>query len=91
MLSICTSALPRPPWEQLLYAVSAILMTVLFVGILTAAYLEAVRLMEPVVNRACEENGEIHTLKRFDLRNIAALSSGDRGGTGGGDGGTKSG
>ncbi|XP_072040458.1 transmembrane protein 131-like isoform X2 [Amphiura filiformis] len=83
MLSICTSALPRPPWEQLLYAVSAVLMTVLFMGILTAAYLEAVRLMEPVVNRVCEENGEINKLKRFDLRNIPVFNSGDGGGGGG--------
>ena len=68
-------------------------MLVLFVGILTAAYLEAVRLMEPVVNRVCEENGEINKLKRFDLRNISVMSGGgdDGGGGGGRGGGSKSG
>ena len=91
MLSICSSALPRPQWEHLLYIISVILMGILFLGILTASYLEALRLTEPMAVRvSAEENGEVSKLKRFDLRNIASgIKIGGGGGGASGGGGAK--
>ncbi|XP_071786597.1 transmembrane protein 131-like [Asterias amurensis] len=93
MLSICSSALPRPQWEHLLYIISVILMGILFLGILTASYLEALRLTEPMAVRvSAEENGEVSKLKRFDLRNIASgIKIGGGGGGASGGGGAKTG
>ena len=97
LLSSCAAALPRPQWEHLLYIISVILMGVLFLGILTASSLEALRLTEPLPpDRAqpgsCppEEGGEAGRLKRFDLRNIAAgIKIGGGGGGANGGGGAK--
>ncbi|XP_038063228.1 transmembrane protein 131-like [Patiria miniata] len=88
MLAVCSAALPRPQWEHLLYIISVILMGILFLGILTASYLEALRLTEPMaVQVTSEENGEVSKHKRFDLRNIASgikIGGGGGGASGGG-------
>ncbi|XP_022100300.1 transmembrane protein 131-like isoform X2 [Acanthaster planci] len=93
MLSTCAAALPRPQWEHLLYIISVILMGVLFLGILTASYLEALRLTEPMPATQPgppEEKGEMGRLKCFDLRSIAAgIKIGGGGGGASGGGGAK--
>ncbi|XP_078684163.1 transmembrane protein 131-like isoform X1 [Branchiostoma floridae x Branchiostoma belcheri] len=50
-LGPCAAAMPRPPWEHMLYVSCAFLMTVLFIGVLMAAYLESERITEPLNRR----------------------------------------
>nr|XP_002123137.3 transmembrane protein 131 [Ciona intestinalis] len=75
MLPACQAAIPRPPWERSLYYVITILMVVLFIGVLLAAYLEAINILEPYVRSyQLRESGDrdgTAKLKPFNLRNIA--------------------
>nr|XP_006822284.1 PREDICTED: transmembrane protein 131-like [Saccoglossus kowalevskii] len=47
LLPMCSTALPRPPWEHLLYAATICLMITLFMGVIMVSYLEALRFIEP--------------------------------------------
>ncbi|XP_033110665.1 transmembrane protein 131-like [Anneissia japonica] len=70
LLSSCAAVIPRPHWESLLYLVTAILMNVLFLGVLMASYLESLRFSDLVPTQFSHTNGEVDQSKRFDLRNV---------------------
>uniref|UniRef100_A0A8C9WAD2 Transmembrane protein 131 n=1 Tax=Scleropages formosus TaxID=113540 RepID=A0A8C9WAD2_SCLFO len=47
MLAVCTDALPRPSWELGLYVTVCVIMSLMFLVVITTAYLEAQGIWEP--------------------------------------------
>ncbi|XP_077984160.1 transmembrane protein 131-like [Glandiceps talaboti] len=75
MLPYCSSAIPRPAWEHLLYAATICLMITLFIGVLMVSYLEAMRFQEPIhlTRKKVLQDQGVDKTKRFDLRNISGM------------------
>ena len=78
LLSRCSSALPRPHWEPVLYYSIMCIMSFLFLCICLAAYFEGDRIiMADIIRRKLKVSNSTQTFdkgKVFDLRNVAGLS-----------------
>ena len=78
LLSRCSSALPRPHWEPVLYYSIICIMSFLFLCICLAAYFEGDRIiMADIIRRKLKVSNSTQTFdkgKVFDLRNVAGLS-----------------
>ncbi|KAI0212835.1 transmembrane protein 131 [Lamellibrachia satsuma] len=80
MLSKCTSALPRPTWEPLVYYSTVCAMVFLLVGVLVAVYFDADRILAAdIVKRQLKQLGVssgpqgFDKSKIFDLKTIAGV------------------
>ena len=80
MLSKCTSALPRPTWEPLIYYSTVCAMVILLFGVLVAAYFDADRIIAAdIVKRHLKQLGigsspqGFDKSKIFDLKTIAGV------------------
>ena len=80
MLSKCTSALPRPMWEPLVYYSTVCAMVFLLVGVLVAVYFDADRILAAdIVKRQLKQLGVssgpqgFDKSKIFDLKTIAGV------------------
>ncbi|XP_070197652.1 transmembrane protein 131-like isoform X2 [Littorina saxatilis] len=77
LLSRCSSALPRPHWEPVLYYCIMCIMSFLFLCICLAAYFEGDRIiMADIIRRKLKVSNATQTFdkgKVFDLRNVAGL------------------
>lgn len=78
LLSRCSSALPRPHWEPVLYYCIICIMSFLFFCICLAAYFEGDRIIvADIIHRKLKVSNSTQTFdkgKVFDLRNVAGLS-----------------
>ena len=78
LLSRCSSALPRPHWEPVLYYSIICIMSFLSLCICLAAYFEGDRIiMADIIRRKLKVSNSTQTFdkgKVFDLRNVAGLS-----------------
>ena len=73
MLSKCAAALPRPPWEPILYYSTMCLMGFLLFGVLVASYIEADRhFTADIIKRRVRSSLAFDKTKVFDLNQIAA-------------------
>ncbi|XP_076446798.1 transmembrane protein 131-like isoform X2 [Babylonia areolata] len=79
LLSKCSSALPRPQWEPVLYYSIICIMSFLFFCIFLAAYFEGDRIiMADIIHRKLKVSNSTQTFdkgKVFDLRNAAGLNA----------------
>uniref|UniRef100_A0AAX7SX49 Transmembrane protein 131 n=1 Tax=Astatotilapia calliptera TaxID=8154 RepID=A0AAX7SX49_ASTCA len=71
MLATCAETLPRPTWELQLYIIVSIVMSSMFLIVITTAYLEAQSIWEPFKRRvSVESNSTLETGRPFNLRDI---------------------
>ncbi|XP_075901839.1 transmembrane protein 131 isoform X4 [Nelusetta ayraudi] len=71
MLAACAESLPRPSWELELYIIVCLIMSCMFLLVLTTAYLEAQSIWEPFKKRvSVESNSSLETGRPFNLREI---------------------
>ena len=76
MLSKCTSALPRPSWEPLLYYSTVCAMVILLFGVLVAAYFDADRIIAAdIVKRHLKQLGIGSSPQGFDKSKIFDLKT----------------
>ncbi|XP_070552188.1 transmembrane protein 131-like isoform X2 [Ptychodera flava] len=76
MLPHCSSAIPRPAWEHLLYAATICLMITLFMGVLMVSYLEALRFHPAAtLHRRRVLSDQFDKNRRFDLKTISGIKS----------------
>uniref|UniRef100_A0AAX7VPR8 Transmembrane protein 131 n=1 Tax=Astatotilapia calliptera TaxID=8154 RepID=A0AAX7VPR8_ASTCA len=75
MLATCAETLPRPTWELQLYIIVSIVMSSMFLIVITTAYLEAQSIWEPFKRRvSVESNSTLETGRPFNLRDIEKFS-----------------
>ena len=78
MLSKCAAALPRPPWEPILYYSTMCLMGFLLFGVMVASYIEADRhFTADIIKRRVRSSLTFDKTKVFDLNQIAASVKAD--------------
>ncbi|XP_053716578.1 transmembrane protein 131 isoform X3 [Synchiropus splendidus] len=76
MLATCAGTLPRPSWELELYVVVSLVMSFMFLVVITTAYLEAQSIWELFQRRlSAESNSSMETGRPFNLRDIVQLHS----------------
>uniref|UniRef100_A0A3Q2VV07 Transmembrane protein 131 n=1 Tax=Haplochromis burtoni TaxID=8153 RepID=A0A3Q2VV07_HAPBU len=74
MLATCAETLPRPTWELQLYIIVSIVMSSMFLIVITTAYLEAQSIWEPFKRRvSVESNSTLETGRPFNLRDIVQI------------------
>ena len=78
MLSKCAAALPRPPWEPILYYSTMCLMGFLLFGVMVASYIEADRhFTADIIKRRVLSSLTFDKTKVFDLNQIATSVKAD--------------
>ena len=78
MLSKCAAALPRPPWEPILYYSTMCLMGFLLFGVMVASYIEADRhFTADIIKRRVRSSLTFDKTKVFDLNQIASSVKAD--------------
>ncbi|XP_030582936.1 transmembrane protein 131 isoform X2 [Archocentrus centrarchus] len=76
MLATCAETLPRPTWELELYIIVSVIMSFMFLLVITTAYLEAQSIWEPFKRRvSVESNSTLETGRPFNLREIVQIHS----------------
>ncbi|KAM9384925.1 transmembrane protein 131 [Pholidichthys leucotaenia] len=74
MLAACAEILPRPSWELELYIIVSVVMSSMFLLVITTAYLEAQSIWEPFKRRvSVEPNSTMEPGKPFNLRDIVQI------------------
>ena len=76
MLTKCAAALPRPPWEPILYYSTICIMAFLLFCILVASYFEADRIFTADIVRRRNKINSSHLFDKsrvFDLKTIAGI------------------
>ncbi|XP_019207024.1 transmembrane protein 131 isoform X4 [Oreochromis niloticus] len=74
MLAACAETLPRPTWELQLYITVSVIMSCMFLIVITTAYLEAQSIWEPFRRRvSVESNSTLETGRPFNLRDIVQI------------------
>lgn len=73
MLTKCAAALPRPPWEPILYYSTICIMGFLLFCILVASYFEADRIFTADILRRRAKSQLFDKSKVFDLKTIAGV------------------
>lgn len=74
MLTKCAAALPRPPWEPILYYVSLCCMMFVLCGVLVFAYVDADRVFTTDIIKRRSKMNSVSTFDRSKIFDLKALS-----------------